>query len=59
MSHTHIYIYNQITLLYTQDQHNIVNQIYFNKNKADISKLPQIRKQGHGMSQDFSYHILH
>ena len=30
MSHTHIYIYNQITLLYTQDQHNIVNQIYFN-----------------------------
>ena len=28
-----IYIYIWVTLLYNRDWHNIVNQLYFNKNK--------------------------
>lgn len=29
----YIYVYSWVTLLYSGNEHNIVNQVYFNKNK--------------------------
>ena len=38
----YIYVYNRVTLLYSRDWHNIVNQLYVNKlkktSKGDIAK---------------------
>ena len=30
-THTHIYTYDWVTMLYSRNWHNIVNQLYFNK----------------------------
>lgn len=29
-----LYIYNRVTVLYTRNLHNVMNQLYFNKNRV-------------------------
>ena len=43
-----MYVYNWITLLYTWNQHNIVNQLYSNKIKIKKKKKTVTKWVGHG-----------
>lgn len=45
-----IYVYNWVTWLYSRNQKNIINHLYFNKTKQ-IKKIPQTLY--HGFSSIF------
>ena len=37
-------VYDWITLLYSKNWHNIVNQLYFNKNETEYEKIKTKKK---------------